>query len=182
MAIPSYFLPVKIGRSQQRFAGGPIGAHNPTRELLKEANTAFGSDRRVAQILSIGCGIPPTLSLESISRETGMGRMLKEMPADCQMVAKELAARLYSVDEYVRLSVERGVGGIEVDQWNMLGDIETHTAHYIETVAVTNALEGSLERLKQRSTGVTLAHVSEWFMGQHTEWLLRLNVHRRRSE
>jgi hypothetical protein len=74
-----------------------------------------------------------------------MERMLKEIPADCQLVAKDLAARLYSVDAYLRLNVEKGIGGIEMDQWSMLGDIEMHTACYVETKAVTNALESSLE-------------------------------------
>jgi hypothetical protein len=152
---------MKPGRSHQSFVGGALGGHNPTRELLKEAGTVFGNERRVAQIISIGCGVPPVLSLQAATNETGAGRLLKEIPGECEMVAKELTARLYDVDAYLRLSVEKGIGNIEMDQWGMLGDIEMHTACYIETQTITHALEASLKRLKQSSGTVTLGHLSK---------------------
>jgi hypothetical protein len=160
MAITSYFLPMKIGRSHQSFVGGALGANNPTRELLKEAGTVFGNERRVAQIISIGCGVPPVLSLEAMTNETGAARLVKEIPDECETVAKELAARLYCVDAYLRLSVEKGIGSIEMDQWSMLGDIEMHTACYIEKESLVKALEASLKRLQQRIGTVTLGHLS----------------------
>jgi hypothetical protein len=162
MATPPYFVPVQIGRSHQSFVGGPVGANNPTRELLKEASAVFGNERRVAQILSIGCGIPPVQSLEAMTNEAGPSRLLKEIPTDCQRIATELAARLYNVDAYLRMSVEKGIGNIEIDQWGMLGDIEMHTACYIESQTISHALDTSLKHLKQRSGTVTLGHLSEW--------------------
>ncbi|KIM24435.1 hypothetical protein M408DRAFT_47959, partial [Serendipita vermifera MAFF 305830] len=59
ISIPSHFLPVKIGlpRRQQAFFGSVTGANNPTRLLLDEASTMYGKDRRVAQIISLGCGL-----------------------------------------------------------------------------------------------------------------------------
>jgi hypothetical protein len=162
MAIPSYFLPVKIGGSHQSFIGGVLGANNPTRELLKEAGAVFGNERRVAQIFSIGCGIPRALSLEAMTDGVGASRLLKEIPTDCQMVATELAARLYDVDAYLRLSVDKGIGDIEMDQWRMVGEIEMHTACYVESQTVSHVLEGSLTRLKQRSGIVTLGRLSRW--------------------
>jgi hypothetical protein len=161
MAIPSYFLPVKIGRSHQSFVGGALGANNPTRELLKEAGTVFGIERRVAQMISLGCGFPRVLSLEAMTNDTGARRLLKEIPTDCQMVATELGARLYDIDAYLRLSVENGIGNIEMDQWSMLGDIEMHTACYIEAQTTTQAVEASLKRLQQRIGTVTLGHLSK---------------------
>jgi hypothetical protein len=163
VAIPPYFVPVRIARSHQSFVGGVLGANNPTRELLKEAGAVFGNETRVAQIISIGCGIPPALSLEAMSDGAGAGRLLKEIPTDCQMVATELATRLYNVDAYLRLSVDKGIGNIEMDQWGMVGDIEMHTSCYIESQAITHALEGSLKRLRQRSGTVTLGRLSRWF-------------------
>jgi hypothetical protein len=161
MATPSYFVPTKIGRSRQNFIGGAVGANNPTRELLKEASTVFGNERRVAQVISIGCGVPPVLSLQAITNETGVSRLLKDIPDECEMVAKELAARLYDVDAYLRLSVDKGIGNIEMDQWSMLGDIEMHTACYVECRTITDALESSLKCLKQGSGIVTLGHLSK---------------------
>jgi hypothetical protein len=161
MAIPSYFSPVKTGWSGQSFIGGVLGANNPTRELLKDAGTVFGNERRVAQIISIGCGVPPALSPEEMTDRAGASRLLKEIPTNCQMVATELAARLYDVDAYLRPSVDKGIGSIEMDQWGMLGDIEVHTARYMESQTVSHALEASLQRLKQRSGTVTLGHLSK---------------------
>jgi hypothetical protein len=163
MALPSYFLPVKSGRSHQSFIGGVLGANNPTRELLKEAGTVFGNETRVTQFISIGCGVPPMLSLQAVANETGVGRLLKEIADDCQMVATELAARLYDVDAYLRLSVDKGIGGIEMDQWGLAGDIEMHTSCYIESQTISHALEVSLKCLKQRSGSVTLGRLSKWF-------------------
>ena len=163
MAVPSYFLPVKIRGSHQSFIGGVLGANNPTRELLKEAGTVFGNERRVAQIVSIGCGIPAALSLEAMAECAGTNRLLKEIPTDCQMVATELATRLYDVESYLRLSVDKGIGNIEMDQWGMVGDIEMHTACYVESQRITHALEGSLKHLRQRSGTVTLGRLSRWF-------------------
>ncbi|KIM24406.1 hypothetical protein M408DRAFT_47389, partial [Serendipita vermifera MAFF 305830] len=59
ISIPSHFLPVKIGppRRQQAFVGSVTGANNPTRLLLNEASIMYGKDRRVAQIISLGCGL-----------------------------------------------------------------------------------------------------------------------------
>jgi hypothetical protein len=166
MAIPSHFIPVRVGSrlDQRTFVGGPLGSNNPTRELLKEAGTVFGNERRVAQIISIGCGVPPVLSLQAVANETGMGRLLKEIVDECETMAKELATRLYDVDAYLRLSVEKGIGNIEIDQWGLLGDIEVHTARYMESQTITHAVEASLNRLKQRSGTVTLSHLSMWFI------------------
>jgi hypothetical protein len=163
MATTLYFVPVQIGRSHQSFVGGAVGTNNPTRELLKEASAVFGNERRVAQILSTGCGVPTALSLEAATNESGPSRLAKEIPTDCQVVATELAARLYEVDAYLRLSVDKGIGDIEMDQWGMLGAIEMHTACYIESQTIMHAFEVSLKRLMQRSGSVTLGHLSEPF-------------------
>jgi hypothetical protein len=162
MATPPYFVPVQIGRSQQSFVGVPVGANNPARELLKEAGAVFGNERRVAQILSIGCGISTALSLEAMVNEAGPSRLQTEIPTDCQTVATELAARLYNVDVYLRVSVEQGIGNIELDQWGMLGDIEMHTARYIESQTISHAVDVSLKCSKQRYGTVTVGHLSEW--------------------
>ncbi|KIM28907.1 hypothetical protein M408DRAFT_52045, partial [Serendipita vermifera MAFF 305830] len=105
MAIQSYFLPVKIGppKRQISFVGGAIGANNPIRLLLEEAGNVYGKNRRVAQILSLGCGIPHVLSVGSYNKPD-LDRTLREMAADCETVANELSARLLNIDVYVRLN------------------------------------------------------------------------------
>jgi len=168
MSIPSHFLAVKIGRIQRRFVGGPLGANNPTAELLKEAENAFGNEKRLVQIVSIGCGVPPALSVEALISESGAGRLLREIPTECETIAKDLGTRLINVDAYLRLSVEKEIGQIEMTNWASLEEIETHTACYVETPAVIRALERSLKRLKERVGTVTVAQLSKCITCDHT--------------
>jgi hypothetical protein len=162
ISVPLYFLPVKIGpeRRAQRFVGGPFGANNPTRELLKEASFAFGRDKRVAQIISIGCGTSHTLSLKGAMGEAGEGRLLKEIAVDCHTVAQELSSRLSSVEAYHRFNVESGMEDIGFDNWSLLGDIETHTRSYIEADTITRDLEVSLRYLRGKVGTITLEQLS----------------------
>jgi hypothetical protein len=163
MSAPSHFLPTKIKslRGEQSFVGGPLGARNPTRELLREAGITFGSDIRVAQIISLGCGIPQILTLDELTGKAGLGQQLEDMAADCQMVANDLSARFFNVDAYLRLNVENGVGGTEFDDWSVLGSIESNTSVYIGNVTVTNAVDASLHRVRNQVGTTTLGRLSK---------------------
>lgn len=164
MSVPSLFLPTNIGprMRQQDFVGGAIGACNPTRELLNEAAILFGKDRRVAQIISIGAGMPQIMSLESSrqSTEANQLQLLQSLLADCEVVAKELSTRLFAVDAYLRLNVDRGMEYTSITDWSSLGAIESHTSAYVEGVAITEALETSLGHLRSRVGSITLGQLS----------------------
>ena len=162
MAAPSHFSPIKIGPPlrQQNFVGGALGANNPTRLLLNEACNVFGKDQRVAQIISIASGSAKALSLDTVSTESGVTRLLTEMAADCEMVAQELSVRLFNVDAYLRLKVETGMDNIHVDNWLELGDIEAHTRIYFENAAVSDAIDTSLRRLQEKVGSITLGQIS----------------------
>ena len=162
MAVPSLFSPIKIGPRlrQQSFIGGALGANNPTRELLKEASAVFGPNRRVAQVLSIGSGLPSVLSTESSADGEGVHRLLKEMATDCEMVAQELSTRLYTIDAYLRLNVDRGMELVAMTDWNELGSIESHTAAYVATATIAGALDISARHLEERTGGLTLEQMS----------------------
>jgi hypothetical protein len=162
MAVPSHFSPFKIGPRlrQQSFVGGALGANNPTRELLKEASAVFGPNRRVAQVLSIGSGLPRVLSTESPADGEGVHRLLKEMATDCEMVAQELSTRLYTIDAYLRLNVDRGMELVAMTDWNELGSIESHTAAYVATATIAGALDISVRHLQERTGALTLEQIS----------------------
>ncbi|KIM22792.1 hypothetical protein M408DRAFT_78514 [Serendipita vermifera MAFF 305830] len=163
MAIQSHFLPVKIGprRRQELFVGGALGANNPTRLLLGEASRVFGKDRRVAQIISLGCGLPRVLSTSS-SDTTEIDRLLKEITTDCEMVASELSTRLLNIDAYLRLNVSRGLELFEMKGWNDLGAVGTHTATYLATTVVSESIDDSLWRLVEKVGSVSLGQLSTY--------------------
>ena len=160
MSISSLFLPTKIGgrMRQQAFVGGALGTSNPTRELLNEAANVFGKDRRVAQIISIGAGMPRAISLGSSEETTDIKKLLQSTLTDCEVVAKELSNRLFTVDAYLRLSVDRGMEDISMIDWSILGDIESHTDAYVETSAVAEAFEASLGRLRSKLGSLSLGN------------------------
>jgi hypothetical protein len=168
MSAPSYFSPVKIGPRliQQSFIGGPLGANNPTRELLKEANGVFGKERRVSQILSLGSGLSHVLSLESSMKEVGLNRLVNKLAADCETVAQELHARLYNVPAYLRLNVDRGMENVVMEDWSGLGDIASHTGAYVAVASVSESLDTSLRGLRERVGSITLGQLS-----MHSLWL-----------
>jgi hypothetical protein len=165
MATPPYFSPIKFGPRgrQQTFNGGPLGANNPTRELLKEAGTIFGKQKLVAQIVSLGCGRLRISSMEGNSDTEGVSWAVQEMAVDCEAVAKELSSRLCDMDEYVRLNVDRGMGHLLKNEWDDLGPIETHTSAYVETAEISETIEASLGRLQGGTGTVTLGEISAYF-------------------
>jgi hypothetical protein len=163
MATPSYFSPVRIGpqRRQQSFIGGPRGANNPTRELLKEASSLFGKDKLVAQIVSLGCGRSRVYSVEGTNTE-GVSESVQEMAADCEAVANELSTRLCDMEAYLRLNVDRGMETVLMDKWDDLGPIETHTSAYVETAEISGSIEASLRRLQGGTGSITLGEISSY--------------------
>ena len=165
ISVPSHFLPTKIMSRpvEHNFVGGPLGANNPTRELLKEADATHGNDGRVTQIISIGGGSSPVLSLDTMGGG-GVGRLLVEMAADCQMVAHELAERLFNVESYTRLNSEKSAENIEFGNWDTLGVVETRTRRYTETPNVSNMLDISLKSLRNKVGTITLGRLSK-FLG-----------------
>jgi hypothetical protein len=175
MAVPSHFSPVKIGPHlrQQAFIGGALGANNPTRELLKEASTVFGSESRVAQITSIGSGIHPVLFVSSETNEADLSRLLKDIATDCEAVAQELHTRLYRIKAYLRLNVERGMEDIAMEDWSELGAIESHTGAYIAVASISESIDISLRHLRERIGTVTLGQVSECIIVYMKPWFLR---------
>ncbi|KIM24403.1 hypothetical protein M408DRAFT_27066 [Serendipita vermifera MAFF 305830] len=164
ISIPSHFLPVKIGppRRQQSFVGNVIGANNPTRLLLEEASKLYGKDRRVTQIISLGGGLPRVLSVNS-SDEEDVDKLLKDIMADCEVVANELSTRLFNIDAYLRVNVSRGMETVKIQEWYDLGVIEAHTASHLASTVISEALEGTVRRLQERAGTVTLGqfnHIS----------------------
>jgi hypothetical protein len=164
MAVPSHFSPVKIGPRlrQQAFIGGALGANNPTKELLKEASTVFGNESRVAQIISVGSGIHPILSMNSEANEANLSQLLKDIATDCEAVARDLHTRFYNINGYLRLNVERGMENVTMEDWNELGAIESHTGAYIAVTSVSASIDISLRHLRERIGTVTLGQVSKY--------------------
>src|ERR1700690_2286849 len=57
-AAPTFFKRIRIGEKglEEEFVDGGLGCNNPIRQVLEEAEIAFGPGRRIACIVSIGTG------------------------------------------------------------------------------------------------------------------------------
>jgi hypothetical protein len=133
-----------------------IGFNNPTRELIKEAEMQFGTDRRVSTILSIGSGRPALVAFDRPIPASN--ELLNAIVIDCERMARELATRLFNVDVYLRLNVDQGMENTKMSDWEGLGIIEGHTQTYLTVPAVTKAIDSSLS--PSRSYLLTLTHSS----------------------
>jgi hypothetical protein len=69
---PSIFAPTTISKDFATFEyiSGDFGLSNPAREIIAEAHRAFGDERAVSCLLSIGCGHPGVNALPATSSGT----------------------------------------------------------------------------------------------------------------
>ncbi|KIM30138.1 hypothetical protein M408DRAFT_66578, partial [Serendipita vermifera MAFF 305830] len=162
MSLPSYFQPVKIGppRRQRSFVGGVVGANNPTQLLLKEACNIYGQDRRVAQIMSIGCGMAQPQT-ENSRDGPDMAKLMREMMGDCEVVANELSTWLWNVDGYLRLNVSMDMETMKTRDWSNLSGIENPTAVHLAKSEISEALGTALGHLRERIGTATLGQLSK---------------------
>lgn len=158
MATPEYFSYVAIGPRlrEQNFAGIPHGFDNPMREVIKEAELAFGEQKPVSFVLSLGSGQKARLS-DQDHHVTRLSRICSDG------VARDLQHQLRGFGEYLRLNVDRGMENIELDDWHKLGSIETYTNVYLEISQITNYIDKACQWLLLRDGSVTLSQLSTLF-------------------
>lgn len=65
-AAPTYFPRIEIGplNRKQAFIDAGVGCNNPTNEVIQECELIYGSDAKVACIVSIGTGRPEVIRWE----------------------------------------------------------------------------------------------------------------------
>ncbi|PVF91881.1 FabD/lysophospholipase-like protein, partial [Serendipita vermifera] len=153
MALPTLFSPVTIGPEYavEEFCAGGLGFNNPTRELLKEAQSTYGGERRLSVIVSIGSGLPKELSLEgSTQEEHVMGELLRKLAINCETIEKDISYQLYDVGAYIRMNVSRGLEDVEMGDWSRLGKVTSCTKQYLESISVVKLLNTTVEFVTKR--------------------------------
>ena len=115
--------------------------------MLDEARLVFGDRRRVGCVLSIGTGHPETISIPSLTAFQNilpiyMVKALKMIAIDCESTATVLAGRFGSInDVYFRLNVTHGAGQVSLEEWDRMGEVQTHTRAYIQDPSVRRQLD-----------------------------------------
>jgi hypothetical protein len=165
IASPDTFVPVSIGtgHKQVTLVDGLAVAANPGKELLREAQRAFGDTAEVATILSIGAGKGDVWNL---STTTGLElrEAVKQATTSCEPVHQELYARLRKTSIYFRLNVDRGSGP------QMKLSSSTVSA-YLEDGVVSDRVDDAIKSIHHRPMGVKLKDISEY------EFIFDYNAH-----
>jgi hypothetical protein len=170
MANPSIYDSIAIGMAgqQESFIGGGIGSNNPTAILLEEAGLCFASDH-VACIISVGSGQSQSIAI-SKSRfskylRSDLVSAMKNIVTDCERTAQDMERRYRNTpDLYFRFNVEQGMQAIKSGQWEQLGEVATHTQHYIRQIAVDKSLKNVTVSLIDRNRAMPVPQIGKFIL------------------
>ncbi|KAG6896333.1 hypothetical protein C0992_008921 [Termitomyces sp. T32_za158] len=141
-ATPDLFKPVFIisGGLSESFVGGRLGYSNSTNLVLNEAIKAFGFSQPVACFVNIGAGHPGPVSWEPTKVfSKKMMEFFYQISTDCEAEAEKFVENYINIPGlFYRLSVDQGLQKMPLDDWDKLGDIQTHSKAYLEKAKVTN--------------------------------------------
>lgn len=147
---------------EQEFIGGSLKCNNPTRELLKEARTIYGNQKRVACLLNLGSGKPQTLAPKGKGPPSDeVLRLSEEIALHCESEAEQLIDQFAETGIYFRLSVDRGLETVGFHEWRGFGKVEAHTKTYLETGRTTRLMDLCLKNLSNRIDCVTIQQLSK---------------------
>ena len=155
VAFPDIFTPVGIGSGHEQFTlvDGLAVTANPGKELLREAQRAFGDEMEVATILSIGAGKGDVWDVSNASGSEPREAM-KRATTSCEPVHEELYSRLRQTSIYFRLNVERGSG----PQMQLSSSV---ICAYLEEGVVSDRVDDAVKSIYRRPMGVKLKDISE---------------------
>ncbi|KAI9775397.1 MAG: hypothetical protein M1839_001252 [Geoglossum umbratile] len=145
------------GQVKEQLIDAGIKCNNPTKQVMEEARLLFGDDRPVGALVSIGTGHPGTIGLlepDGFQKilPTKLIYVLKKTATDCETTANDLARRFENIPEmYFRFNVTRGVGVISLEEWKRMGDVQTHTAAYLQEPLVSKSIDSVVKLLCGKS-------------------------------
>ena len=150
-AAPTYFESIKIGEEgeQETFLDGGLGYNNPVEQVLEEARRIFPG-RKVACVVSIGTGVANVISFPDSPKTSPLKLInaLKNMATESDTTAERMHQRFQNVkDTYFRFSVDRGLQGIELEEWNELPKVRTFTTEYISQHSLSAQIDKVVEAL-----------------------------------
>lgn len=130
-AAVTFFDPIQIGR--QQYVDGATGYNNPVRVTLDEAKSIWPDAlSRIQCLVSIGTGIP---DLKDFGNNIGqvvhtLKRIATETEATEQAFFRDHVL-LGVGGRYFRLNVDRGLGGVRLDEHKKKDRIEAASENYL---------------------------------------------------
>ena len=164
-AAPTFFKHIEIGRAQPYIDGG-LGRNNPSRVVLDEAKRLF-SAHHIGCLVSIGTGHAETISIKKSWGfhqivSTDIFDTLKAITTDCEATHEAMLGLFAKLPTtYFRFNVEHGMQGIKLSEWERLGNVEAHTAHYMRKKEIEEKLALLVDAIRVPRGQLTIEQLSE---------------------
>jgi len=153
-AASSFFDPIAIGRYNEEFVDGAMGANNPVVELWNQAQLMWGPDPlegKVQCLVSIGTGIP---SLKPFRDDLlHIGETLVAIATETEQTAERFRrdkAYLDSSNRYFRFNVVRGLEDIGLEESRKRKEIAAATRRYVASQEVFKQMQACAGNLASR--------------------------------
>ena len=155
-ATPGVFSPVRVGAELvQELISAVNGYNNPALKAVEEAYEAFGPERRVSCLLSLGTGVLSAPSTEVHER-------VQMIVRETETTAEDLKKRYSGLQIYFRLSVDRNfdsgfTSGVTEEQ---AGVISSSASEYLEKHDVCETVEQCLIS-SRKASHTTMEHLCQ---------------------
>jgi len=149
-AATTLFEPVTIGRRE--FVDGALGANNPVGEVESEAMNIWGQRNLGASVkcfVSVGTGVAGISPVQESAR-LFFSETLVRISTETEATATRFLDRWraeYERNRYFRFSVQQGLQGVALHEWEEFGLIEAATAEYLRHTEQRVRLERCISSL-----------------------------------
>jgi predicted acylesterase/phospholipase RssA len=167
-AAPTFFTRIRIGEKdmEEEFIDGGLGCNNPVKQVLEEAEAAFGSNHYVTCIISIGSGQAGVIGLKSPDAfqkalPLDLIQVLRQIATDCESAAEDIERHFKNISNmYFRFNVEQGMQGVTLAEGDKLGEVTQHTMQYIQKSVVSQKINAAVEAIRGQRSVVRCAEIS----------------------
>ncbi|KIM26631.1 hypothetical protein M408DRAFT_25333, partial [Serendipita vermifera MAFF 305830] len=168
LATPPLFSSTSIVKDAATFeyVGADYVLSNPTREIIANAYEAFGPDRHVACLISLGSGYSGITSFPNDSSLDQWNNFLKKLVTDSEQVAQSIDSQMGHLGLYYRLCVSHGLEKSSTAKAAEPGPIIAHTSNYLTDVSVSRRVDQCIGWLKSRE-GISTLEQLKHSGGQH---------------
>lgn len=149
---PSGEMTIKTPLGNEAVLSAITTFSNPTLQVLKDAQAAFGPDQPISLLMNVGAGTPVRGS-EAKSPSSITARQ-------AQMTAEELQRKYSSLNVYYRLCVDSNFDSIASADENAFSVIAAHTAGYLASYLGESTLD-ACQKASARQSLVTLRNMNE---------------------
>lgn len=169
-AATTYFKPMTIKDEEgkeEKFVDAALGTNNPISILWDEAVNLFGKKRRLGCVVSLGTGsrkVEMAPGGEKLKEKAkfliSAIKVMKEIGTDSEKDHERWQAKFAEFENtYFRLNVDGGAQGIELSDWQKIGQLKTRTRDYLQNPSVKKMIDDLAEvLLENKSSGLNLAH------------------------